>query len=112
MVIVVWCGVVVKCNINDNNTRPLTGYDSIALLQLAAGCRKAYGSHFPQGDPNYLYKYTTPQGWGLADVMNWLIPYAHVPPAPWPFNQMVPFDRSTYTMLFRMAANAPAWYNM
>lgn len=85
------------------------GYDSIALLQLAAACRKAYASHFPRGDADYLYKYTTPQGWGLANVMQWLIPYAHVPSAPWPFNQITPFDRSTYTMLFRLAANAPAW---
>jgi hypothetical protein len=29
--------------------------------------------------------------------------------APWPYNQILPFDRSDYTTVFRLAALVPAW---
>ena len=33
-------------------------FDSIALLGLAAACRKCYGHQFPGGDADFLCKYT------------------------------------------------------
>ena len=47
---------------------------------------------------------------GLADVVDWVVPFARSPGAqPWPFNQILPFDRSDWSTLFRLAANAPVW---
>jgi hypothetical protein len=85
-------------------------FDTTALLRLAAACRKSYGVQFPRGDADFLYGYKTAQhGVGLLDVVTWLLPYARVPPAPWPYNQILPFDRSDYTTVFRLAALVPAW---
>ena len=92
-------------------------FDTIALLELAAACRNSYGSQFPGQDQDYLYHYKTPKsagtgkagGLGLADIVDWLLVYARDPSKPWPFNQILPFDRSTFTTIFRVAANAPAW---
>jgi hypothetical protein len=36
-------------------------FDSIALLELAAGCRKGYATRFPDGDKDYLYHYKIPR---------------------------------------------------
>ena len=50
-------------------------YDSIALLELAAACRASYGSKFPGGDRDYLYRYKTKsRGLGLLDVVRWILP--------------------------------------
>lgn len=86
-------------------------YDAIALLELAAVCRKSYGTLFPGGDRDYLYHYRrAADAVGLIDVVEWLLPFARSPGGrPWPFAQILPFDRSEWSKLFRLAANAPAW---
>ena len=100
-------------------------FDTKALLQLAAACAQSYGF---QGQPNLLYTYQTKRGVGLGTVVDWLLPYARVPSAKWPYMQILPFDSapatatvcrspslsrggagSEYTTIFRMAANAPVW---
>ena len=86
-------------------------YDTAALLELAGACRKSYGLNFPQRDTDFLFKYRAAHGAGLLDVVSWLLPYARVdPPAKeWPYEQILPFNHSEYTKIFRLAALAPAW---
>ena len=69
-------------------------FDTKALLQLAAACAQSYGF---QGQPDMLYTYQTKRGVGLETVVDWLLPYARVPSAKWPYMQILPFDSAPAT---------------
>jgi hypothetical protein len=89
-------------------------YDTRALLALVGACHKNFGNesfrklvHFPGDDANFLYEYKSAKTHaGLLDVVAWLLPYAR-DQQKWPFKQILPFDRSEYSTIYRMAALAP-----
>jgi hypothetical protein len=92
-------------------------FDTRALLALVGACRKTFASsepfrkrvHFPANNANFLYEYKSAKTHaGLFDVVSWLLPYARDEGRKWPFRQIIPFDRSEYSTIYRLAALAPA----
>jgi len=83
-------------------------YDTKALLELATVCSRR-GARGTAGES--LFNYTSPKHVGLMTVLQWLAPYAAIPPTkPWPFKQIRTVDLNvTWATIFRLAANADDW---